>query len=227
MTHIQKNPDINLVNQCYDEIQEHIINGTFEPGKKLKVEELKQQLKSGASPIREALSRLVSSGLVEARDNKGFYVTQISQADVRDLYHTFLQIDLLALALAIKYGDDAWQTGIVAALYNLSLVENSSKPIPYAVWAERNNAFHTALISGCNSPILLDIRAQLYRRFDRYCRIAFNLSHTKLERNHEEHKQIADAVLDRDIKKTTTLMTHHILGMLENVITTLKVNGMF
>lgn len=223
----QKSPEINLANQCYDEIQEQIVNGAFEPGKKLKVEELKEQLNTGASPIREALSRLVNSGLVKAHENKGFYVTEVSESDIRDLYQTFLQVELLALTQAIKCGDDAWKTSIVAALYNLSLIENSSQKITYSIWGERNYAFHVALISGCNSPTLLEIRANIYRRFDRYCRIAFNLSHTELHINHEEHKQLAEAVLNRDIKKTTALITHHILGALEDVITTLKKNNIF
>jgi GntR family transcriptional regulator, carbon starvation induced regulator len=222
-----RSPEINLTNQCYDEIQELIINGTFTPGKKLKVEELKQQLNSGASPIREALSRLVTSGLVEAHDNKGFYVTEMSEANVRDLYHTFLQIELLALTQAIKHGDDAWKTSIVATLYNLSLIEKSPEPVSYRVWAERNYAFHVALISGCNSPTLLGIRASIYRLFDRYCRVAFNLSHTQLHINHEEHKNLAEAVLNRDLNKTTELITHHILGALEDVINTLKENNIF
>ena len=227
MIKTQRSPEINLANQCYDEIQEQIINGTFEPGKKLKVEELKEQLDSGASPIREALSRLINSGLVEARDNKGFYVTQVSETDIRDLYQTFLQIELLALTQAIKHGDDAWKTSIVAALYNLSLIENSPQKTSYFAWAERNYAFHVALISGCNSPTLLNIRATIYRRFDRYCRIAFNFSQTELHVNHKEHKDLAEAVLNRDLDKTTALITHHILGALEDVITTLKANNIF
>jgi GntR family carbon starvation induced transcriptional regulator len=227
MKQIQKSPEINLANQCYDEIQERIINGSFEPGKKLKVDELKQELQIGASPIREALSRLVNSGLVEALDNKGFYVTQVSQEDIRDVYKTFLQIELLALTQAIELGDDAWKTAIVAALYNLSLIENSSETVSYSLWTARNYAFHVALISGCNSPLLLDIRANLYRRFDRYCRIAFNLSYKELDRNHEEHKKLAHAVLDRDEKKAIELMTYHIMGMLEHVILTFKKNNLF
>ena len=223
----QRSPEINLANQCYDEIQEQIINGTFKPGKKLKVEELKEQLQTGASPIREALSRLINSGLVQAHDNKGFYVTQVSESNIRDLYQTFLQIELLALTQAIKYGDDTWKTSIVAALYNLSLVENSTEKISYSVWGERNYAFHVALISGCNSPTLLNVRAQIYRQFDRYCRIAFNLSYTELEVNHEEHKNLAQAVLNRDMQQTTAIITHHILGALEDVIATLKKNNIF
>lgn len=222
MNKSNRSPEINLTNQCYDEIQEQILNGTFKPGKKLKVEELKHQLNSGASPIREALSRLVTSGLVEAYDNKGFYVAAMSEANVRDLYHTYLQIELLALTQAVQHGDDAWKTAIVAALYNLSLIENNIEPVAYHTWAERNYAFHVALIAGCNSPTLLTIRAGIYRLFDRYCRIAFNLSRTQLCVNHEEHKNLAASVLNRDIKTTTEIITHHILGALEDVITTLK-----
>lgn len=227
MNTAHRSPEVNKANQCYDEIQEHIINGTFEPGKKLKVEELKQQLDSGASPIREALSRLVTSGLVTAHDNKGFYVAEMSENDIRDLYHTFLHIELLALSEAIKNGDDAWKTAIVGTLYNLGLIENNPEPTSYRIWSERNYAFHVALISGCNSPTLLDIRASIYRRFDRYCRVSFNLSNTVLQVNHEEHKNLADAVLNRDLATTTQLITHHILGALEDVITTLKKNNIF
>jgi len=227
MNKSHRSPEINLTNQCYDEIQEQIINGIFEPGKKLKIEELKQQLNSGASPIREALSRLVTSGLVEAHDNKGFYVTEVSEANVRDLYQTFLHIELLALTQAIERGDDTWKTSIVAALYNLSLIENNQQPPTFQVWAERNYAFHVALISGCNSPTLLNIRASIYRLFDRYCRIAFNLSHATLHVNHEEHKNLAASILNRDLATTTKLITHHILGALEEVITTLKKNNVF
>ena len=218
MIHIKRSPEINLTQQCYDQIQECIINGTFEPGKKLKVEKLKQQLTIGASPIREALSRLVASGLVEAYDNKGFYVTQISQDDVHDVYQTFLSIELLALTQAMKHGDDAWKTSIVAALYNLSLIETSEQPISCDTWIERNYAFHLALIAGCNSPNLLKIRYDIYQRFDRYCRMSFNITKRQLHSNHEEHKKLADAVLNRDLEKATTLMTHHILGSQKEVI---------
>lgn len=218
------NKDQSLANQCYEKLQEHILNGTFAPGQKLKVDALKQEFAIGHSPIREALSRLVASGLVESQDNKGFRVAQVSEADIYDVYQTFFHIELLALTQAMKHGDDSWESRVVAALHHLALIETKNEPVEYQVWAERNYAFHVALISGCNSSLLMQIRADVYLRFDRYCRIAFHSSQRDFALNHAEHKELAETVLKRDIAKTEKLIHHHIFGAQEAVIKTLKNN---
>lgn len=220
-------PDGTLVGDCFEQLQDKIVQGIFKPGKKLKIEELKDLLKVGGSPIREALSRLVATGLVEPRDNKGFYVAHISEADIRDVYWTMFQIDMLALQRAMELGDDAWEAGIVAALHQLGLLEKSKPPVEYADWVERNYAFHMALIAGCKSPLLLQIRAEVYNRFDRYCRISFSLASAdatfrSLELNHQEHHDIAQAVIARDAKRVYDLVHYHTFGSLEDVIKQLK-----
>lgn len=225
MKEITSNKDNTLALQCYDRIQDDIIDGTLAPGQKLKMDLLKQRLGVGASPIREALSRLAASGLVAVQDNKGFRVAQISEADIRDTYRVFLQIEMLALRQSIELGDDEWESRVVAALHHLALVETKKEPVPYKVWAERNYAFHVALISGCDSPLLLQLRAEVYRRFDRYCRISFNIMFTELTLNHQEHSKLAQAVLNRNEKEATALMEYHILGALEDVIKVLKQNN--
>lgn len=214
--------DNTLAMQCFEYIQENIMNGAYRPGQKLKMEFLKEQLGAGQSPIREALSRLSESGLVEAEDNKGFRVASMSEEEVRDIYNVYFNIETLALEQAIKLGDDFWEASIVSTLHQLGIIENKTGPVSYADWATRNYAFHVALISGCNSPLLLELRADVYRRFDRYCRVAFNLSQTQLHLNHEEHKKLADAVLQRNFTAARELMHYHIFGALEDVIKTLK-----
>lgn len=212
-----------LAQQCYDQLQQDIIDGTLKPGEKLKVEPLKERLSTGQSPIREALSRLVASGLVYSEDNKGFRVASLSEPDIRDIYDTFNRIENVALELAIERGDDAWEAQIVASLHQLAIVENKKETVPYSVWAERNYHFHVALIAGCKSTALLEIRKNLYLKFDRYCRMAFQVTKESLSVNHEEHKKLADAVIKRDVKMAQELMNHHITGSLEDVIQKLKV----
>ncbi len=224
MNSLPHKKETSLAIQCYEYLEENIINGTFTPGQKLKIKDLKELLNVGQSPLREALSRLIASGLIQAEEHKGFRVSRLSESDVRDTYNTFLHIEMLALTQALQIGDDAWEASIVGALHQLALVETKKEPVAYAVWTKQNYAFHVALISGCNSPLLLHLRAEVYRRFDRYCRISFTLSHDKLSFNHEEHKKLATAVLQRDEKTALELMTDHIMGALEDVILTLKKN---
>lgn len=212
----------NLSGKCYQEIQNHILDGILAPGEKLTIEKLKTRYAVGHTPIREALSRLVDSHLVELQENRGFYVTAVSEADVRDIYATFTAIENLALKKAIELGDDAWGGAISAALYELALVEKNGKNVEYSVWRERNYAFHLALIAGCNSPCLLAMRNTLYKRFDRYCRMSFYLENTDLKVNHEEHALLAQAVLNRDSTTAVQLMAKHLNDPLEDIIRTLK-----
>lgn len=217
--------DSTLSQQCYEQLQSEIIEGILKPGQKLKVAPIKERFNIGQSPVREALSRLVSFGLVEIEDNKGFRVSTISEFDIRDTYTTFTQIENMALLLAMERGDSTWEANIVAELHKLSLLENKKGFDSYAQWAECNYNFHKALIAGCNSPTLLEIRCNVYRKFDRYCRMAYQISKHDLAVNNHEHKKMADAVLKRDKRVAQELMTYHINGAIEDVIKNFKKNS--
>lgn len=216
----------NLTQYCFQEIERDIITNVLKPAQKLVIDDLKGRFGVGHTPIREALSRLVATGLVEIKHNRGFYVAQVSESDIRDIYRTFNQIENLALEQAIALGDDRWAATIVAALYELSLVENNKNDADQTIWTERNAAFHFALIAGCQSSALLQIRDVLYKRFDRYCRLSFLCIKTKLSHNYTAHKELADAVLARDTKRAMKLMTWHIMGSLEEVIMILHKRNM-
>ena len=216
-----------LAQQCFEQLQMEIIQGILKPGEKLKVEPIKQRFTIGQSPVREALYKLSAFGLVEIEENKGFRVAPVSEEDIRDIYQAFTAIENIALTWAIKRGDAQWEADIVAQLHKLSLVELNSKTTVSALWAERNYEFHVALISGCKSPTLLEIRRHLYMKFDRYCQIAYQLSKQMAHNNYQAHQKIADAVLQRDTKEAKKLMDEHINGPLEEVIKEFQKHNLF
>ncbi len=219
--------DSTFAQQCYEQLQLEIVQGILKPGEKLKVEPIKNRFGIGQSPVREALSRLAAFGLVEVEDNKGFRVAEISELDIRDTYAVFTEIETLALVWAIEHGDEEWETNIVAQLYRLSTVELSTSPVSPSFWAQRNYDFHVALISGCKSATLLEIRRHLYMKFDRYCQMSYRLSDYSSHGNHQAHKELADAVLKRDIVKAKALLFEHINSPLEDIIKEFKQHELF
>jgi len=223
---IKFSSESTLAWQCFEQLQNEIINGTLKPGEKLKIGPIKNRFSIGQSPVREALSRLASCGLVEIENNKGFRVSTISEADIRDTYHIFTLIENMALAMAIERGDDTWESSIVATLHSLGLIETSTTTHSYNVWALRNYNFHIALIAACGSPSLLHMRHYIYMKFDRYCKIAYQLDGHPLFLNHNEHIQLAQAVLARETSHAQALMTYHINGAIEAVITNMKENNL-
>lgn len=212
-----------LTYHCFEYIREKIINGAYLPGKKLAVVALAKEIQVGPTPVREALSRLTQTGLVEAFENQGFAVKELSEEELRDLYQTFLQIESLAIAQSMDRGGDEWASQIVAALYQLSLVENSPLTIErYPVWAERNARFHSALVSCAGSACLLNIRNQLFMQFDRYFRLALFSDSQPIVLDHNDHKALAEVVLKRDRKQMSQLLEEQTMRGLETMIIQLK-----
>lgn len=211
-----------FTNNCYRYLHQAIIKGNLKPGQKLLIEQLKLQLAAGSSPIREALSRLVSLGLVEQEGGKGFRVAPIYEHKIKDLLHTFNQIENLALQQAIIYGDMHWEANIIASLYHLKEMGSSIRPTVFEQWMQYYSHFHFALITGCNSDCLVQIRNDLYLWFERYYRLSFYCQAEPLEINYQEYVALSKAVLGRDKIQAEKLLTKHILGCLEPMIRRLK-----
>ncbi len=203
-----------LVQKCQAIIESNILNGVYKPGEKLGMHRLRDELGIGLSPIREALSKLLSTGLIVAEDNKGFSVVRITQKEIRDLSHTYALIESLALQQAIKHGDDEWEANITAKFYRLSKLEQSKEKIAWEEWLPLNSAFHRALVEGCNSASLLEIRDLLAHKLQLYVSRLFDLPQW-VEVNNQEHKDLADAVLARDADKACRILSHHFLGSLD------------
>lgn len=206
-----------LVHQCYAVIETKILYGQYRPGEKLGMHRLRDELGVGLSPIREALSKLVSSGLIISEDNKGFRVARITQKNVRDLSHTYALVESLALQQAIRLGDEDWEANIAAKFYRLSKLEQSSEPITWKEWVPLNSAFHRALVEGCGSHTLLEIRDMLSNKLYLYFGRLFNMPNW-VQVNHQEHKELADATLARDADKACRVLSKHILGSLDEQI---------
>lgn len=212
-----------LANSCYQAIKEAIITGEFAPGKKLRIIELKARLQVGATPIREALSRLISSGLIGMEANKGFFVKDVSEAEVKDIYATFSKIELLALNESISRGDVLWEASVISALHQLSAIEKSPPLVDCTKWLSLNYQFHYSLVAACGSPCLLKIRESVYQLFDRYCHLSLLANKEALLLNHQEHCELAQAALARDTARVCKLTALHLDKSLGQVLEKLKV----
>jgi DNA-binding GntR family transcriptional regulator len=78
----------SLVEAAYETIRHEILNGTLQPGTKLRFEMLRKRFGFGASTLREALTRLVGEALVTSEEQRGFKVAPVSFEDLADLTRT-------------------------------------------------------------------------------------------------------------------------------------------
>jgi DNA-binding GntR family transcriptional regulator len=98
MIKIPKYP--NLTELAYLHIKQYILEGSFSEGSKLTEDTLAAQLGISKSPVREALNRLESEGLVSIEPRRGAYVRRFSLREACDLYSLREVLEVYAVGLA-------------------------------------------------------------------------------------------------------------------------------
>ena len=200
-----------LASSVYERLRADILRGELRPGDKLRIEFVSERYDAGHSPVREALNRLSSDGLVDRRDQRGFCVAAASLADLLELTRTRCWLEEIGLRESIKAFSSSWEEGVVLALHRLERVPRSITPQSYhenPEWERLHRAFHRSLIAGCDSRWLLGFCDQLADQAYRYRQLSAQQAFPKRNEKNE-HQAIVSAVLARDADLAVALLNEH------------------
>ncbi|WP_035525094.1 GntR family transcriptional regulator [Paraburkholderia sacchari] len=194
-----------------DAILQDIVTGALPPGSKLKIRELADRYQAGVIPLREAVSRLAMSGFVEAEDQRGFRVTQVSREDLEDVTSVRQCIETKALRDAIESGNLEWEGAVLSAFHQVNSLPTviGDPPRMNPAWERAHDNFHSTLLAGCRSKWLKHFAATLRTQTARYRHMSLRSEHA-VERNvAREHEDIVKAVLARDADLACRLLSQH------------------
>jgi DNA-binding GntR family transcriptional regulator len=200
-----------LTSAVCERMRRDILSARLSPGQKLHIAQLSKGFGVSLAATREALSRLVADGLVQAVDQRGFRVSPVSNADLQDLTRTRIDIEGLALRRSIEQGDKAWLAAVEAAFASLLAVpyrDPADPKVHNEAWLARHRIFHRTLVNACGSPWLIRFRDILYEQSERYRLLSIPVD-PSLRDVAAEHRQIVDAVLRRDADAAVAALTAH------------------
>ncbi|CAL8970024.1 HTH-type transcriptional repressor RspR [Rhodoplanes serenus] len=209
-----------LAEAVFRKLRQDILKCRFRPGEKLLLESLREIYGTGLAPLREALSRLSSTGLVIAEGQRGFRVAPMSTDDLVDLVKARVWVEAQALSAAIARGDRTWQAEIVAAAQRLGVgTGEAANRVTYLDddWVKRHSRFHAALVAAAGSRYLLEFRAALFEMTDRYFRLAVIYKPNSRDID-AEHRAIMEAVLDRDAVAAIRLTEDHLMETIRTLL---------
>lgn len=212
-------PAKTLAEQAYLRLRQHIIEGVYPPGAKLRVEHLKDDYGVGAGTLREALNRLVSETLVIAEGQRGFRVTPMSLADLADITQLRIHIEVECLRQSVRKGDKVWEMRVRQAFDRLSAYEQPVSLAQRSDWERCNRRFHEALISAAASPWTYHILRILSQQGERYRRLCIGLPQSGRD-VHREHTEIFEAAMRRADARAALALEDHIsttLTILQNL----------
>ena len=214
----------SMAQRAYRIIRADIISGARPPGERLRIEMLKTIYDIGPTPLREALQKLSTEGLVLALEKRGFMVSPLDLDEFSDLNIARIEIEKVALSRSIALGDRQWESRVVAATYLMNKEDAALLASGNGVsdaWEAANAEFHATMIAACGSKWLLQMRDHLQDMCERYRRSSISQSIRKTGNGKrdvgKEHAAISNAVLARDARLACQLTESHYMKTLDRL----------
>lgn len=141
-----------LSEEIADTLQEMIVNGELESGRKVTQAELATMLGVSPMPIREALLKLAAVGLVDAAPNRSFHVVTTTPADMHDSYwmHAILEGELTRRACVNRGSDLVPELRVQERAYESGAAAHDESAL-----RDSNTAFHRIINTAASAPRLL------------------------------------------------------------------------
>jgi DNA-binding GntR family transcriptional regulator len=182
-----------LAERAFAALHEAVVTGVLEPGERLPIEELASSLEMSPMPVREALRRLDSVGLVENIPHRGARVTELSIADLLEVYQARLALEPVAVGNAAERftEEDADRSARLLEAHVEAYQHESMR----AIWAT-HTAFHLSLYEAARSRWMMRLIHPLWESSERY-RFALLPMRLNLDRRRSEHERILAACAER------------------------------
>ncbi len=176
-----------------DRLRHAILSGEIGPGEWLRQDELAQRLGISSTPIREALRRLESDGLVEHVPHQGVKVVAYSLNTAREYYDMRAMLEPYALRLAAKHmrPADLAELQALVSEAQVFLTQQAMADLTGANWR-----FHERLMSLCGSRLVQDVLGRVRRSFQLDTLLMIP---ERAAASVDEHQMIVDALKNNNV----------------------------
>ncbi|WP_053220903.1 GntR family transcriptional regulator [Methylobacterium indicum] len=201
-----------------------ILGGEFAPGERLHEVKLTARLGVSRTPVRSALQKLASEGLLDYAPNRGYAMRDFPVDEIISAYEVRAVLEGLAARLATERG----LTAVHRALLERALADGDQllaggalSPVDRGVYRDVNSTIHETIHAAAGSRMLADMV--------RLCQhvpvssprnvVAFEVRDVR--RRHDDHHRIVEAILSRESWRAEMLMRDHVASVKTSLIRSL------
>lgn len=179
---------------CYGLLRSRILDGTYVPGYRLVINQLAQETGVSTIPLREALRRLQSDGLVEVVRNVGARVAVFDDEQVEHTLQILARLEGYATAIAAP----AMSAGDVAASRKINdRMAEALEEFDPAAFTALNREFHFSIYEHCPDGHLRSLLEAEWTRLDHMRRSAFAYAPGRARRSVAEHERILTLISEK------------------------------
>ncbi|WCT26129.1 GntR family transcriptional regulator [Acidovorax temperans] len=192
-----------LYEEVAEQLRQRIFRRELEPGSWIDELKIAEEFGISRTPLREALKVLAAEGLVTMKVRRGAYVTEMSEKDLRDVYHLLSLLESDAAGVVAERATPEQQQ----TLRDLHAELESAAGNREAFFSV-NERFHMALLDMADnrwrSQMVADLRKVM--KLNRHNSL---FKQGRIEDSLSEHRAILDAMLAHDAEGTRRAMQAH------------------
>lgn len=201
----------NLGQQVYQHLREKIYRMEIEPGTRLGVSEIAEQMGVSRSPVRDALMMLVNEGVVQVNSSGGYRVIQLDRSFVQDAFVVRRALELAAMRLCMERLDRR-QTGQLREKWVAFQQQADADPQKLEAEIQADQELHKMIADTAANRLLSDA-------LDRITSITWLVSRftyaSAQQRQYgpltaQEHLRVLDAMLAGDTDAAVAALDDHL-----------------
>jgi DNA-binding GntR family transcriptional regulator len=200
------------------EIRDMVLDGRLPQGSRINEVQLAAELEISRGPLREALQRLASQGLLTMRSHRGAFVTVVDVDELRHLYGLRVALEVFAVRSTVGQADASQISHLAELLSVTEKLLGDQDASDYPVHGDLD--FHRQLVAACANPALIEVHERTLQRIGL---ARFSSAHQP-ERSRaalEEHESILTAVSDGDEALAAATLESHLWKSLRSAATAL------
>lgn len=196
------------------QLRDAIMHGSLPPGAQLSEAELSVQFGVSRGPLREAMQRLVQEGLLRSERNRGLFVMELDEADIRDIYTARTAIEGAAACVVLR---DRRPTALAALRSACATMTRAATRKDLRSLSDADLRFHEVLVAQSQSTRLIRMHQTLIVE-SRMCMTALQEKYRLPADLVTEHSRIVDAIEAGDEALTLQRIEDHMQEALVRLV---------
>jgi DNA-binding GntR family transcriptional regulator len=197
-----------LVERVGEAIKLGIREGTYVPGQRLIEADLTAQLGVSRGPLREALGRLASEGLIVIEPHRGAVVRRLSRGEVAELFEVREMLEGEAARLAAVHIHNA--DHFVRMERMLAAVRTSRAETDPLAYMAHNSALHDEIFAVSQNRLLGQLASQLHTQTYRLQFKQLLRGEGSRQQSNDDHVVLVEAILAGNAKAAEKAMRRHV-----------------
>ena len=195
-------------------LRKAILSKELKEGEEITLEGMASQLGVSITPVREAFQILNSEKLIHLRPNRGAVVLGINRKSIKDHFETRAILEGEAAAMVCMNNSDL--SDIQAAYKKAILASQDNNAKDYTHY---NQAFHVAIWTAAGNDKIKSILSNMWSGLSMADQVSEE-DYAKISMT--EHKELMQALTNRDSEKAKNLMKEHIFRSMNDMLTRFK-----